>query len=102
MAKSEKPFNFQFDYGEFSVTTAHTPLANEPYVELVHKKIGPEGRVFKYTIAYWHKGSDGWSLIFVGDRMIELSQLEIGHIWPQLCAGQIALDAWFKDQEDEY
>ena len=59
------------------------------------------GRRLCYTIAYWTKDDEGWNLRFVGDRMLELSKMHIEKVWPQLCAAQIMLQAWYEDQEGE-
>jgi hypothetical protein len=97
----EKPFRFEWDYEEFSVRTT-TSLDGRPYVELVKWCEGENDRRYCYTIAYWTHDREGWNLRFVGDRMLEVSQLHIEKIWPQLCAAQIMFEAWLKDQEEEY
>ena len=99
-AMSKTPFNFIWDYGDFSVRTAHG-AEGAPYVELVHWYDSERFGRCCYTIAYWHKGKEGWDLRFVGDRMLELSKMHIEQIWPQLCAGQIMLQAWYEGQEEE-
>lgn len=103
MEKTNKPFEFHWEYADFGVRTAHRGLDDSPYVELVHYYYDKSsGRRYCYTIAYWTKDDEGWDLRFVGDRMLELSQLHIEKVWPQLCAAQIALQAWYQDQEEEY
>ena len=97
----EKPFRFEWDYEEFGVRTT-TSLGGRPYVELVKWYESENGRRNCYTIAYWTHDREGWNLRFVGDRMLEVSQLHIEKIWPQLCAAQIMFEAWLKDQEEEY
>mgnify|MGYP003290939000 CR=1 FL=1 len=101
MGKTNKPFRFEWDYEEFSVRTT-TSLTGSPYVELVKWYETKEGRKCCYTIAYWTHNKEGWDLRFVGDRMLELSQLHIEKVWPQLCAAQIMFEAWLEDQEEEY
>lgn len=97
----ETPFEFHWKHGEFEVRST-TSLNNKPYVELVHWKQDRNGRQYCYTIAYWTYNDEGWDLRFVGERMLELQQLDIGKIWPQLCAGQICLDEWLRQQPDDY
>lgn len=89
-------FDFHWRDGEFEVRTT-CGLGDKPYVELVHW-YEDNGREFCYSIAYWYKGNEGWSLRFVGDRMLELANLDIGKIWAQLCAAQISLSAWYDRQ----
>ena len=99
MEKTNKPFKFEWEYDDFCVRTAHR-ADGSPYVELVKYYDGSSGRRNCYTIAYWIKGKEGWDLRFVGDRMLELSQLRIEKVWAQLCAAQIMLQAWYEDQEE--
>ena len=98
---ASKPFKFEWEYKDYAVRTTHG-FDGGPYVELVHWETDGHGRKHCYTIAYWYKGDEGWDLRFVGDRMLELSKLHIECIWPQLCAAQIMLQAWYEDQEEEY
>ena len=95
----ENDFEFHWRYADYEVRTTHGLKDDTPYVELVHWEQGDDGRRYCYTIAYWSKGSEGWDLRFVGDRLLELSQLHIEKVWPQICAAQIALEGWFADQE---
>lgn len=97
---SSKPFKFEWEYKDYAVRTTHD-YNGEPYVEIVRWATDRNGRKNCYTIAYWHKGEDGRDLRFVGDRMLELSKLHIGSIWPQLCAAQIMLQAWYEDQDGD-
>lgn len=92
-------FDFHWRDGEFEVRTT-SGVRGEPYVELVHWTESG-GREWCYAIAYWYKGKEGWDLRFVGDRMLELAQLDIGKIWAQLCAAQISLSAWFDRNEED-
>lgn len=102
MGKTNNPFKFEWAHGDFGVRTTHN-ASGQPYVELVHWYDNNYGSRHCYTIAYWYKTKDeGWDLRFVGDRMLEISKLHIEKIWPQLCAAQIMLQAWYDDQEDEY
>lgn len=101
MSKTNKPFKFEWEYEDFGVVTSHR-ATGEPFIELIHYYESQSGRRQCYVIAYWYKGNEGWDLRFVGDRMLELSKLHIEKVWPQLCAAQIMLQAWYDDQEDEY
>ena len=95
-----KPFRFEWEYADFGVRST-TSFDMEPYIELVKYYKEKSGRRTCYTIAYWTKDDEGWNLRFVGDRMLELSKMHIEKVWPQLCAAQIMLQAWYEDQEDE-
>lgn len=94
-------FEFHWRYADYEVRTTHGLANDDPYVELVHWEENSQGKRYCYTIAYWFFGKDGCDLRFVGDRMLELSQLHIEKVWPQLCAAQIALQAWYEDREKE-
>lgn len=100
MPKTNKPFKFEWEYDDFGVRTAYR-VNGTPYVELV-KWYDENGRRLCYTIAYWYRGNDGWDLRFVGDRMLELSNLHIEKVWAQLCVAQIMLQKWYEDQEEEW
>ena len=100
MSKTNKPFKFEWEYEDFKVSTSHN-VDGTPYIELL-KCYDSNGRKLCYTIAYWYKRNEGWDLRFVGNRMLEISQLHIEKVWPQLCAAQIMLQAWYDDQEEEW
>lgn len=101
MKKTNKPFKFEWEYDDFCVRTSHR-VNGTPYVELLKYCDDSNGKRCAYTIAYWYRGNDGWDLRFVGDRMLELSQLHIEKVWAQLCAAQIMLQKWYEDQEEEW
>ena len=96
---SKIPFDFHWKHGEFEVRTT-TRINGDPYVELVKwYESKSDGRQYCYTIAYWTYNDEGWDLRFVGDRMLDLQQLDIGKIWPQLCAAQICFDEWLQQKD---
>lgn len=97
-----KPFRFEWEYADFGVRST-TRYDGTPYIELVkyYDSGTGNGRRYCYTVAYWTKDGDGWDLRFLGGRMLELSKMHIEKVWPQLCAAQIMLQAWYEDQEGE-
>lgn len=98
----DKAFDFHWQHNEFEVRVTHNILNGDPYIELVHWYNNRDGRPLCYTIAYWKRHKDGgYNLCFVGDRMLELQKLDIGSIWPQLCAAQVCLDEWERQTEKE-
>ena len=97
---SDTSFDFHWRHGEFEVRTTKN-VRGEPYIELVKWYESKDGRMYCYTIAYWNHNDEGWNLRFVGDRMLDLQELDIGKIWPQLCAAQICFDKWLQQNKLE-
>lgn len=94
-----KDFDFHWRHGQFEVRST-TGVYGDPYIELVRWRQDSHGKEYCYTIAYW-KNNEGFTLYFVGDRMMELAKLDIQDIWPQLCAAQLCLNEWLEAKARE-
>ena len=71
--------------GNIEVRTVNN-FKETPYVELVKWNEKEDGRATCFTLAYFHKDSDGYvSLHFVGDRPFrEIAEIDVNNVWKQL------------------
>lgn len=72
----------------------------EGYLELVedrHICLWSEDRTFKWTVAFFHKGRDGFDLHFVGDRPLD-ARVNWDHFRELVVIGQRLADEEFKNQ----
>ena len=84
--------------GDFEVRTT-TDFNGDNYTELIKWKEDSSGRKFCFTLAYFHKNSDGnVSLNFVDDRpFTELAEIDINEIWKELFLTQLMLEEHGQD-----
>lgn len=74
-------------------------LSSSPHssANIVKNDIDHEGKPYCYSLAYWTKGSEGYSLQFVGDRPFRYSTAE--DFWFLAEFGQKFLDKIFEETE---
>lgn len=87
--------------GNYEVRTVEG-FNGKPYVELVKWKEDSNGRNFCYTVAYFSRDSEGYSLRFVGDRPFnDIANEDIQEVWYELWMSLAVLNKNFEEGEDE-
>lgn len=76
-------------------------IDGQPYVELVKWQKDSHDREYCFTLAYFRRGNEGYSLIFVGDRPFRyLADENIKEVWYELWMTLAVLNNNF--EEDNY
>lgn len=62
---------------------------------------GADGKRWRFSIAYFKRGEEGYSLYFVGARpFLYVDESRVPELWKALQEAQKVLDAWFDETED--
>ena len=96
--------NFNFRYKDYELKACPSRLVRfdpeEPNetIDLVKWDMTDDDRPFCFSLAYFSRGSDGYSLRFVGDRPFEYIDAEdVPIVWIMLKQAQEILDRYFEE-----
>lgn len=61
-----------------------------------------DGKRWRFSIAYFKRGKEGYSLYFVGARpFLYVDDSRVPELWEAMKEAQNVLDAWFDETEDD-
>lgn len=86
---------FNWKHKDYEIRETTNPTSNEKYWELV-KWQKYKGKPSCFTLASFVKGSEGWSLKFIGTRPFEYIDEDFGIVWDALKLTNETLNSYFK------
>lgn len=99
---------FRFKHKDYELRACPKHLArfeksdpNET-IDFVKWKTRDDGTKYCFSIAFWKRGSEGYSLNFVGNRFVDnVVEKDVPTLWQAITMAQKTLDSWFNMTEGD-
>lgn len=100
--KQKMMLEFRFKHKDYELRACPKHLArfeksdpNET-IDFVKWKTRDDGTKYCFSIAYWCRGPEGYSLNFVGNRFVDnVAEEDVPILWQAITMAQKTLDSWF-------
>lgn len=99
---------FSFKYKDYELRACPKHLAHitesdpNETIDFVKWKTRDDGTKYCFSIAYWQRSSEGYSLNFVGNRFVDnVEKEDVSMLWQAITMAQKTLDSWFNMTEGD-